>query len=179
MASSNEKFLASIISADLSKMKEAIVEGADINCRDMSSPNKFTALILASRSGLTEIVDELIKNGADANLADSTGFAPLMGAAWFGQSDALRSLIKAGADIDAVNKNGNTAMMEAASMGHTHIVSELIKAGASLTKINYSGKSVHDIARPKDMRELLHRETGPLVDIKLRVKKLLWKFGAK
>lgn len=179
MVSLNEKFLASIISSDLGKMKEAIIEGADINSRDMSSPNKFTALIYAARSGATEIVDELIKNGADASLADSTGFTPLMGAAWFGKSDALRSLINAGADIDAVNNNGNTAMMEAASMGHTHIVSELIRAGASLTKINYSGKSVHDIARPRDMKELLHRETGPLVDIRIRIKKILWEFGAK
>ncbi|MGD0566305.1 MAG: ankyrin repeat domain-containing protein [Candidatus Goldiibacteriota bacterium] len=179
MEQPDEKFLASVISQDMAKMREALEAGADINCRDMSSPNKFTALLFASRTGESGIIDELIKKGADVNLADSTGFTPLMGAAWFGKSGALLSLIKAGAFIDAVNQNGNTAMMEAASMGHVHIVADLIKSGASLTKINYSGKSVHDIARPGDMRAMLHRDTGFIVDMKIRLKKLLWKFGSR
>ena len=107
------------------------------------------------RAGELPVIEELIKNGADINLSDSTGFSPLIEAAWFGKFPVIKTLLESGASMENVNAGGNTALMEAAAMGHIDIVNELILSGADLTRVNNSGQSVYDISKNPGIRLLL------------------------
>lgn len=59
----------------LSKAKKALELGANVNAKD----GKFsvTALMLASSKGRIELVDLLVKKGADVNVKDDEGFTAL------------------------------------------------------------------------------------------------------
>ena len=53
---------------DISKVREALEEGADVNSRANSKGS--TSLHLASAEGHVEVVKMLLEGGADSNLAD-------------------------------------------------------------------------------------------------------------
>ena len=67
----------------------------------MASGRTAVALNAAARSGLNEIIRELLQSGVDANAADAQGCTPLMQAATGGNALAIKLLIDAGADINA------------------------------------------------------------------------------
>jgi ankyrin repeat protein len=55
----------------------------------------------ASAAGHTKIVELLIRAGANVNLRDKLGFAPISSAAYAGYGEIVQLLIAAGADIQA------------------------------------------------------------------------------
>src|SRR5262249_33474306 len=82
-----------------------------------------TALMLAARHGSLDIVDLLLKAGANPNLA--TGIIP-----------------------DAANTRfGCTALMSAARYGYLDIVQLLLKAGANPNLKNNRGETAADLAQ--------------------------------
>ncbi|PKC52533.1 ankyrin, partial [Rhizophagus irregularis] len=69
-----------------------IEAGADVNQTGWSTP-----LIRAIVSGHTDIVEELIKHGADVNLMPTDGYSPLNEAEYYGNTEIINLLIQAGA----------------------------------------------------------------------------------
>ena len=98
-----------------------------------------TVLMRAARSGHVNVVDALLKAGADVNRADTDGNTALIHASVKGQVDCVKSLIKAGADVNTVSRY-QTALIVAAEGGHFACVEALIHAGADINKGN-CGKS--------------------------------------
>jgi ankyrin repeat protein len=74
-----------------------------------------TPLLLAVASGDSQILQELIKAGADVNAADTQGTTPLIEAVLTGQHDMFAPLMRAGANPLIADKKGQTAMMHAFS----------------------------------------------------------------
>ena len=90
----------SAAAGDIDGVKTAIDQGADINALDIrSNPNGRYALSYAVGQDNGEIIDVLIASGADVNLPNNTGFAPLHHAAEFGSHIAAERLIRAGAEL--------------------------------------------------------------------------------
>jgi ankyrin repeat protein len=79
-------------------------------------------LIDASACGHIEIVQELIKHGADPNAKNNVGYTALMYAAYWGYIKIVRALLEAGADVLAKNNYGSSALMYASKKGHKQIV---------------------------------------------------------
>jgi hypothetical protein len=99
-------------------------------------------LFEAARLGRTDMIDPLVKAGADVNGYDPRGFTPLILAAYDGHLDTMEALIAHGADAckpDATQ--GNTAQMGVAFKGYDAIAARLLKAGCDVNAKNNAGQT--------------------------------------
>jgi ankyrin repeat protein len=88
---------------------------------------------MAAKNGNVEIIQALLKAGADPNTANGTGATVLMDAAMSGSVDAVKALVDAGANVNAFdNKNGQTALMFAAWENRADVIRFLIQRGADV-----------------------------------------------
>jgi hypothetical protein len=112
---------------------------------DLQAPDGTTALLAAGAFARTtrEIkgIELLLARGADPNLANAEGNAPLMMAARHGLVDAAVLLLKAGADPRRANRYGSTALMQAARGHLVETVRILVRAGADPTQRDERGLS--------------------------------------
>ena len=95
---------------------------------------------LAAVNGSAQMIDRLLKAGADPNLQlTASADTAVMMAARTGNPDAIRVLVEAGANVNAKeNWGGTTALMWAASEGHSGVARALIAAGADVNaRSNY------------------------------------------
>jgi ankyrin repeat protein len=92
-------------------VKLLIENGADLNTRHESSfgHTGSTPLSVAAERGNSLCAIELIKAGADVNLAGSSGATPLMIAASEGREAIVALLIGFGADVSLCNCRGEAA----------------------------------------------------------------------
>ena len=149
------------ISGNIKKVKKFIAEGANVNDTDK---NDRTPLHMAASSiNLVErplnedqvldsifkqqiklseeIVQILIKAGADVNATDKNGQTPLKIAARYGNVAMANILIKADANVNAADKNGRTPIRMAARYGNVAMVSMLTKAGADVNAADKNGRT--------------------------------------
>src|SRR5262249_30994681 len=99
-----------------------------------------------------DIVDELIRAGADVNAPNVAGITPLMTAVAFdAQSTALlERLLGAGADVNAQDKGGMTALRHAAHYGRKPAVPVLLAAGADARTRDNQGRTAAAITGNSD-----------------------------
>lgn len=87
--------------------------------------------------GHDEIVEQLLRGGADPNAAALNGLFPLYVAAEYGHLRIVQALIDYGADVDLETPNGATALRNAAEEGHYEVVRILLEHGASANQSNH------------------------------------------
>ncbi|MBP3546584.1 MAG: ankyrin repeat domain-containing protein [Alphaproteobacteria bacterium] len=80
------------------------------------------AFSIAIENGHTEIVELLLKNGAEINETDEIGNTALMYAAENGHKEIVKLLLDNGANIKARNEDGDTAKTLALKNKHYDIV---------------------------------------------------------
>ncbi|KAF5645879.1 ankyrin repeat [Fusarium tjaetaba] len=81
-----------------------------------------SALYVASANGYLDVVQLLLKKGADTKASDPIMHqAPLSVASEFGHEDVVRVLLAHGAEVDAEGCKGITARDPAVKKGHTEI----------------------------------------------------------
>jgi ankyrin repeat protein len=89
---------------------------------------------MASETGNAQMIDMLLKAGAEAKVATSNGTTPLMLAAVAGRADAIKLLLDAGADPNVTeNARGETALMFAANYNRVDAIKALLAGGAKVT----------------------------------------------
>ena len=84
----------------------------------------------AGMTGLMDIIEFLVKKGANVNAQDEDGMTALIMAAIIDRSDIIQYLIDHGADVIFKNINGTTALGAAQHYGSTKVLDLLKKAGA-------------------------------------------------
>ncbi|MGQ0734825.1 MAG: ankyrin repeat domain-containing protein [Acidobacteriota bacterium] len=110
----------------------AMLLAAGANTRATSRLGAYTPLHLASEAGAAEVIDRLVRAGADVSARTSTGATPLMLAAKSGVRDAVGRLIDHGADLNATETaHAETALMFAAAADRGDVVELLIERGAN------------------------------------------------
>nr|XP_022303149.1 uncharacterized protein LOC111110817 isoform X2 [Crassostrea virginica] len=102
-------------------------------------PDNPTPLTAASHAGHVDIVDLLIKSGADCNKSGNPGDTPICYASGAGHVDIVDMLIKNGADCNKGDTKGQNPLCFASLAGHVDIVDMLIKNGADCNKIDGYG----------------------------------------
>ncbi len=135
------------------------------------APDGFTPLVLAAWLGHVEVVEELLRLGADPGQAsrNATAMAPLHGAA--SGRDARKALAAArlllargqqGA-LEAIGAGGFTPLHLAASQGHRDLVELLLESGADAGALSDTDTTPLEIAAERgfnDIVRLLERHTA-------------------
>ena len=110
-------------------VKLLIDAGVDVNQRATMSDSEVTNLIsnvtalnLAATWDQAPGIIELVKAGADINIADDRGRTPINNAAEFGNDDCVALLVAYDADINIADNDGNTPMKRALKKDHEKIV---------------------------------------------------------
>jgi uncharacterized protein len=106
---------------------------AGANARATTRIGAYTPLLLAVKSGNAEVIEPLVKAGADVNGATSNGTTALMFAAASGNVAAVQALVDRGADVNARESiRGLTPAMFAAASNRAAVIELLAKKGADL-----------------------------------------------
>jgi ankyrin repeat protein len=106
-----------------------IEAGADVNERSKAGA---TVLILAVRFSRNQLVDLLLRSGAEINAAEEfSGSTALACAVAIKDIETVKQLIEAGADLEMAAKSGNTPLMTAKSERSEEIVKLLTDAGTT------------------------------------------------
>lgn len=157
-------------STTLEGIQKLIQEGADVNYKDEYGDSA----LIKSAEGVDEktfnefkkdgiftiipdynsyiqkrldIIDLLLKNGADINTQNAYGQNLLSIAIQCNQPTVLEHLLKKGIDVNAVNKAGVTALMKAASSAEdTKMIKLLLQYGADKTLKDNKGKTASQYA---------------------------------
>lgn len=89
-----------------------------------------TALHWAAHNGDVELVDRLLRAGADAKAKNQFGASPMSEAAFLGNVAIIEKLLKAGADPDSPSADGQTALMLVARTDNVATAKLLLDYGA-------------------------------------------------
>ena len=95
--------------------------------------------LTAACSGDVAQVQQLLADGADVNVRDTSGNAAIHYAAALGFDDVAQILVDAGADIDARGRIDNTPLHMAAQENHASVAAILISHGADVNAENEFG----------------------------------------
>ncbi|MBT5533613.1 acyltransferase family protein, partial [Candidatus Poribacteria bacterium] len=92
---------------DVGAIQGHLVDGADVD--ELHPQLEVTPLALAAVLGRVDVVDVLVRAGANVDARDGNGATALHGAAFFGHAGVVRRLIEGGADPNAQTDAGATA----------------------------------------------------------------------
>jgi ankyrin repeat protein len=151
-----------------------IGKGANLNAQDLQGKTPlFLAIwspvvkkrrypasnIFPDRSGQQRIVKLLVEKGADVNIKDIYGDAPLHRAVQYSSLSTVKYLIEKGARVQARNKSNDTPLHTAVHHNYSHVVAKhLIEKGADVNSKNRFGNSpLHLIALRHGFNENLVR----------------------
>ncbi|KAM3870880.1 kinase D-interacting substrate of 220 kDa B isoform 2-T2 [Diretmus argenteus] len=98
---------------------------------DSRSDNGQTPLMVAAEQGSLEILQELIRRGANVNLDDVDCWTALISAAKEGHIEVVRELLENNANLEHRDMGGWSALMWAAYKGRTAVAQLLLEKGAN------------------------------------------------
>lgn len=137
-------YLMHYVSTGNTREVEALIQqGVDLNAVDEDGD---TALYYAVSRGYRNIVDLLLKHGANPNIVGlrrnpgELG-SPLEFATDKGWYTIVSSLVEHGADIDRPGMYGATPVMVAAANGHVEVLHTLLAGGADPNRLDTGGDS--------------------------------------
>lgn len=134
--SADEKLLEAVQSGDSYKVAGALKKNPDINIKDEAGN---TPLILALKSGRTDIAELLINSGANVNLSDRHESTPLLWATYAGYANVAHLLISKGANITRKNKDAENPLHWACIKGDADLVCLMIEKGADVNDKDKNG----------------------------------------
>ena len=108
----------------------------------ISSYDGKSALYWACLLGMCDIVETLLRSGADPNDTDSDGESPLHVAASSEDINCINSLLSYDAIVDQATNEGITPLMIAAKEGSVKMVKQLLDAGANPMALDLSKRNV-------------------------------------
>ena len=145
-----EDYFKAVKDNEIAKVKDYLSKYPTLVKAVTSDFLKETALAISSFNGKKEIAEMLLQKGADPNVYDDMGIAPIIGAARQNQSEIIEMLIKNKANVNISSKNGEeTALHYAAEYNSGDAAKILLANGADKNAKNSSGKTPLDVAKEK------------------------------
>jgi ankyrin repeat protein len=132
-------------------VKFLLENGASIN----QVPDGDPIIHEAVRSGNSEIVDLLVRYGADIDATDSIGQTPLHESVSEDERlEVSKYLVEMGVNIDAMDGFNTTPLTTAALHGCFETVKFLVSSGASLTIRDDKGRTATEMAESQNYHEI-------------------------
>lgn len=121
----------------------ALLAAAPQQAATLPPPERRQELLFeAARAGRVDLLDPLVKTGADINGYDKRGFTPLILAAYNGQAAAVEALLQRGADPCKPDAGqANTAQMGVAFKGDDAIAARLLQEKCDVNVRNKAGQT--------------------------------------
>jgi cytohesin len=107
---------------DLAKVEAALAAGAKVN----AGVGQSEPLTIAATRGRVDIMELLLKHGADVNGRDAFKRTPLWAAVFSGQARTWELLLAAGAEVGIVGTSGDTVLDYAVDRGQLEAVRALL-----------------------------------------------------
>jgi len=156
---------AAAANGNLEIVELLIERGADINLQDIHGR---VPMFVALAEHQPEVARRLAKADTDPNARTVDGSTLLMAAARAEDIELFQWALDHGADVNATRpeKNNATALIIAARKGNPEIVGLLLARGADPKIANHEGKTALDLAKGKEVKELLRTtaESRPSTD---------------
>lgn len=127
-----------------------------VNTRDITSGE--TALHIVTKRRDTSWIRFLTQRGANPNIRDKDGVAPIQVAVSLNHVDGVEALIKAGADVDVNDSSGETPLIAAVHARNAELVRILLAQGANPDRTDNSGRSARDYIELMPSNGLLKSE---------------------
>nr|XP_004225780.1 ankyrin repeat domain-containing protein 49-like [Ciona intestinalis] len=143
----NEKFLWAAGNGKIDMVKQMFESNSDlIKWKDEDG---YTAIHRASSEGQFEVIEYLLKHGADANVKTLDGWTPLHCACKWNNAKAATVLLANGAEINNVTNGNNTPLHAAASEKGNEDVLKLLLAHdkVDISVVNDGGDTAYDLVR--------------------------------
>jgi ankyrin repeat protein len=136
-AAVDDQLLEAVSEKDVAAVEKLLAEGAGADAVDAEGNSALNYAVNAVEvGGSPDMVALLLKNGADPDVLDSIGQAPLALAAKNGRLEVVQLLLDAGADVNTKfalgSGNDKSPLIQAVENGHIEIVELLIARGADV-----------------------------------------------
>jgi ankyrin repeat protein len=142
------KFLDAVKNEKGSDVEQALNKPGTtvINTRSVSTGE--TALHIVVENGSETYLAFLLQRGANPNVRDNAGNAPIVMAANKGRNDLVERLIAGKANVNYGNSNGETALIAAVRRRDLAMIQTLLAAGADPDQPDLlAGQSARDYAK--------------------------------
>lgn len=150
----DQMLLIGVDSGDINLVDAVLSLGANINIQDFLSN---TPLMRATYFGYKEIVNLLIKKGADVNIqGDNNGETALILATMINNIEITKSLLQADAQVNFQTVTGDTALIQAVENNNKEIVQMLLDCGADINLQDIAGRTALTIAKERNRRDIVN-----------------------
>ncbi|TRD12674.1 ankyrin repeat domain-containing protein [Erythrobacter insulae] len=154
------QFLQAVEESDGDKATEMLNEpGAGktlINTRDITTGDTGLHVVTRRRDALW--IRFLIQRGANPNIRNNAGEAPIQIATRLGMIDGVEELIKGGAQVSVADRQGETPLIAAVHQRNHQLVAQLLEKGADPDRNDNSGRSARDYVELMNQNTLLMLE---------------------
>ncbi len=135
LATAKRRFFMALEGADLQAPREMLAGRPDL--AKASNESGVPALVLAVGRGNSELVEMLLKDGADPNSAGDGKTAPLQAALMQGSNPReTKLLLDAGADPNIADSMGITPLMRVSQFGDLPSVQVMAEKGADVNAVD-------------------------------------------
>jgi ankyrin repeat protein len=144
---------------DTHPLMDVLQDGIDPDYR--LGPHQRTMLQIAAQKGDSEIVDILLKYGANVNAVDSNHDSVLYLAVntprYFHHISLLQTLYDHGADVNHSNVEGWTPLHRACILGDVELVGVILDMGAEVYCLNSKDQIPLQLAKVSNLSDYAHR----------------------
>lgn len=152
------EFLKAVKDRDGDAVTEALNEPGStiVNTRDISSGE--TALHIVTQRRDLVWINFLTQRGANPNIRDKKGVAPLQLAVQLGFVEGVEALIKSSADVEVTDSSGETPLIAAVHRRDVGLIRLLLANRANPDRADNSGRTARDYARLMGARSAVMAE---------------------
>ncbi|MBE5074990.1 ankyrin repeat domain-containing protein [Erythrobacteraceae bacterium E2-1 Yellow Sea] len=140
------EFLKAVKDRDGQVVTDALNEPGTtiVNTRDVTTGDTALHIVTERRDALW--IRFLTERGANANIRNKQGVAPLQLAVTMGYAEGVDALLNAGADVEVSNVAGETPLIAAVHSRDIPIIRMLLDKGANPDRTDNSGRTARDYA---------------------------------
>ncbi|XP_067650462.1 ankyrin repeat domain-containing protein 50-like [Haliotis asinina] len=127
---------------NLTRVRDILSQGVyDVDRRDKKHGR--TILMVAAKNGHSQILEFLLRKGANVSQVDNNGDSALHWACSRGHVDIVKHLLSQhNVDIDSRGQFGRTSLMTALFRGHREVADVLVRRGANVSIVDDNGDSI-------------------------------------